>query len=301
MARVNRPLVFLYRSRHRGLGTTIMRGEQLADLYSRHVNDRQVSFDPMEFSGPRDSIVILTKAAGMILDRLPSPARSLFLNRLRRRGNRIVVDPVDGRLPRFALEYADLALAASLAGLDAIREDHPEVRAELVLHHVDPRIEAMQIAPPDAFCTRYFGEFFNTLMTPTLQQRIEYVEVSTGRPSSDWLGKIQGTALHFAVRQRLNGDWVKPFTKGFVAAHSGGVILVHESETEAIRWLGESYPFILRGAIDEAAVLRALDQAQMAWGTPTWAAARASVAQLQAPSSGAAVARQLSDALSALD
>lgn len=82
-----------------------MRGEQLVELYSRHVGDRPVSLAPMELCAPRDSTVILTKAAGMLLlDRLPGPVSDLYLNRLRPRRNRVAVDPVDGRLPGFAEE-----------------------------------------------------------------------------------------------------------------------------------------------------------------------------------------------------
>lgn len=271
-----------------------MRGQQLSDLYAHHVADRQVGFAPMEFSQPRHSIVILTKAAGLTAERR-------FLNRLKDRDNLIVFDPVDGKLPSLADEYADLVLAASLAGLDAARRAHPGLRTELVLHHVDPRIEAMHVMPAEAFTVRYFGELFNTLITPILRRRVEYVQVTTRRPSSAWLKRLPGTALHFAIRKSIEADWVKPFTKGFVAAHTSSAILVHESETEAVRWLGPDYPFLVRGDADESAVLRALDYAADMYGTAAFGQAKARVNSLRDPSSGAVVARQLAAVLRLLD
>lgn len=293
---MRRPVVFLYPFRSRGLGSTVMRGGQLSRMYRALVaHERAVSFVPLEIAHPRNSIVILTKAAGL-------RASVQTLSRLRRAGCSLVFDPVDGVLPGPAQEFATTVLAASLTSADALTKANPSLRVETVLHHVDPRVEALALnRPTGAHVVRYFGELFNTFETRAIHERVEFVRVPTNRRSSSWLRRLAGTTLHYAIRQRLPIDFVKPFTKGFTAAHTGAAILVQDSEAEAVRWLGVDYPYLLRGPVTEASIIGLLDRVASEFGTVVFDEARDRVAALAAPSAGRAVARQLDSVVRSLD
>lgn len=56
------------------------------------------------------------------------------------------------------------------------------------------------------------------------------------------------------MRNRRDFDDFKPATKIFTAAYCRANVIVQESEAEAIRWLGEKYPYIIRGEVSDASI-----------------------------------------------
>jgi len=254
---------FVYAEEFRNIGSTVMRGEQLSRIATEHsTSNRTFSYSPTTYPFRR-SILILTKNALKALS-------AEDLHRLRRRGNSLLFDVVDEAPPPTTPEYADAVIAASRSAWEDFDRQLP-MPTFLVNHHVDPRLGGLALpAQQEVFRAGYFGELFNTVRSTGIERSVDFIEVSTVTRNDDWLLRLPGYSIHYAVRRQIALNHHKPFLKGFTAAHCGANILIQAAEREAVLWLGEDYPFLIHEEVDDASIMAAIDSAHGAFGTPAW-------------------------------
>lgn len=264
---LRRRLDFVYSPEHRDAGSTVMRGGQLAEIVRAEApRSWRISYSKLS-GGFRDSTLILTKGALKVLD-------SDQLEELRRRGNRLIFDVVDEVPPATTSEFADVLIASSIEAFVAYSREFSSTRVCLVNHHVDPRIDTALAGriggPVNQAKIAYFGEPINAVLTPEIRTRVEIVTVDTSRQDTEWMGMLGSFNVHYAVRRTRDLDRFKPFLKGFTAAHVGANILIQDSQTEALHWLGNDYPYLLKGDVEEAAILNALALVEESFGSKQW-------------------------------
>lgn len=263
MFRRARPVRFVYSAQYRQSGSTVMRGAQLSEIAARAMPDRDVKYVELNVD-IRNSVVFLTKGAlkAMTMERLES---------LKKNKNLLLFDVVDELPPPFTRGYADVLVAASHTAFAQHSLNFPGLPVRLVNHHVDPRVTALQVTPPDdRLRTGYFGETINAVFTPVVTEMVHLVPIDTSRESTSWIDHLSAYNLHYAVRATRELDHFKPFLKGFTAAHCRSNILIQATEAEAASWLGKDYPFLLHGPVTEAAISQAIQHAQGSFGGSEW-------------------------------
>lgn len=285
-----RPVHFVYAEQFATIGSTVMRGRQLADLMTRLGDPRrEYRFSPTTASFSK-SVLFLTKNALKVLG--PDD-----LERYRERRNILLFDVVDEPPPPTTDAFAHAIVAASRTAAASFR-DRYRTPVVLVNHHVDPRLSDLDLPVRTAeFRAGYFGELFNTVITDRISDQVDFVRVSTAEQDDTWLRRVSGYTAHYAVRKSIAQDAYKPFLKGFTAAACGANVLIQETELEALSWLGDDYPFLLRGGVDEAAILESIETARDAFGGPDWADGLARMAEIRQATSDAAIAAEIESAI----
>lgn len=266
-----------------------MRGQQLSMIAATALNGRSVDFVPLstEF---RNTDLFLTKGALKTVD-------AATLRRLRKRHNRIFLDPVDEDLNDEFADVADVIVAASRVAADAYRERWPEKDVILINHHVDPRVAAALAARPTPTFTEariaYFGELVNTVQSPRIGALVDFTLVDTSRQDSTWFDRLSGYNVHYAVRQTRALDHYKPFLKGFTAAACGANVMIHVDGAEARRWLPDDYPYWLRGELNDDNIVSSLERLRETFGGPEWHGGLSVMADIAAQTSPSAVGKEL--------
>lgn len=284
-------LSFVYVEQFRGAGSTVMRGFQLADIARRHLG-RRVRVDVRPLAPDfKHSTLFLTKGALKV-------ATAETLARLKSRGNRLLFDVVDELPPETTREFADVVVASSLTAFEGYGRQFPGIRVALVNHHVDPRLEAAVAGPrPSTFRIGYFGERENAVLSPRIEEAVEVVHIDTSTEDTRWLSSIPHFSMHYAVRRTRLLDQFKPFLKGFTAAHAGAPILIQRSQEEAVRWLGDDYPFLMDAPLTEETILAAIAEAQAEFGGTRWREALEVMAGLRERTSPDRIAGELATLL----
>lgn len=275
---------FVYALPHLHWPSTVMRGRQLAEITRRALPEASIHFSELD-SPFANSVLYLTKGSLSSV----TPER---LQLLKERRNRIVCDPVDKILKSHLAEHVDCIAASSCASLHRHSQKYPSIPVVLVDHHVDPRVRALDLSGrAEGFRAGYFGEIPNTVVSSSIEQLVDFIEVGTNDDS--WLGRIPAYAFHYAVRsQRRSATW-KPFTKGLTAAYCRANILVQDSEPDAVRWLGADYPYFFRGDVTEKRVVEALEHARDSFGSATWRQGLETMREIRSKTSEALTWKQL--------
>ena len=292
MGKPSRNLIFLFSAGYKTSGSTIMRGKQLADIARKFLGSE---FAVRYADIRRDctnSDVLLTK--GALKDLEP-----VELERLIKKGNRLYFDPADEIIPDDKVAFAHVIVAASLCAYDGFSERYHTKPIKLVHHHVDPRVVSRaRKFRHSMFRAGYFGELGNTIRTDGVSQKVDFHNVSTKVQNSRWITKLSGYSLHYAIRKPRSTDLFKPFLKGFMAAVCGANIFIQNEEKEAVRWLGEDYPFLLLEEPTEATILEHLDCIRDSFGSPEWERGLDRMRSIQARIAEVRIAGQLKDMLS---
>jgi hypothetical protein len=255
----------MYSEQFRYSGSTIMRGQQLSEIAKSHLSNRSVYYASSE-SNPKSSLLFLTKG---VLKTMSAEGLESFKDRK----NRLFFDPVDEAIPEHALRFADVVVAASKTAFDAYSKLYPSKKVVLINHHVDPRVRAMASKikkTPKGLRTGYFGELVNTIITPAIEKEVDFILVDTSKQDDKWLDELSDYNFHYAIRYTRELDDYKPFLKGFTAAYCNANILIQESQKEAVAWLGEDYPFLLKEPLTEGDILSALENARDNYGKADW-------------------------------
>lgn len=210
----------------------------------------------------RNSIVIVEKE---LVNR-----RKLLLY-LRMLGNTVLVDLVDGRLKPDRLWLVDGIICCSRRGEKAYRSSQQKVPVYFVQHCLDPRLPAV-IPPADRLHTWYFGAPQNLYLPESVagQVRTSITERTDKSPATQWLSDLPQANFHYAVRGKMKSYTHKPFLKGFIAAHCSSNIMIHEGDGDAAFYLGEGYPYLLRGELTPEAIRACHDKAEREFGGPVW-------------------------------
>ena len=242
-----------------------MRGQQLSELARSSLSERfDIRYVPLG-AEPETATLFLTKGALKALN--PVALRSL-----RSRGHRLLFDVVDEPPPATTAEFADAIVASSMASFEKHSRAFPQVQVVLVNHHVDPRVRARVESRLQSkrFAVGYFGNLVNTVLPGRVASVVKQIQVDTDRQESAWLEQITDFPLHYAIRRHRELDDSKPFLKGFTAAACASNIVVHESDHEALSWVGPDYPYIVRGDVCESSILEVLERAREDYGSVRW-------------------------------
>lgn len=264
MFRRVRDVHFVFAEEFRHTGSTVMRGQQLSRLAAAALGrGARVGYSPLE-APFRNATLFLTKGALKV-------ATAERLDELAAAGNRLLFDVVDEAPPPTS-GYADALIAASLTAFIDLQRDFPGTEVHLVNHHVDPRLASATAGerPGDSLRAGYFGELVNAVLSPAIERFVTPVLVDTSKQEASWLERLTEFNLHYAVRRFRGADLHKPFLKGFTAAHAGCNILIQRSQSEAVLWLGDDYPYLLEGEPDEHAIVAALERLSDDVGSDDW-------------------------------
>lgn len=248
---------------------------------------------------PVGSVVIFSKWSLLRL-------RQNTLDILRRKGVRTCIDYVDIDL-REALKFnPDVHLAASISAHTALKnlttgQRSPEAKIMLLHHNLDARMYTSHSCPNDRPRPVYFGALENTVITPTLRNRVTFIRADKADEISELFRRLADFNIHYCIRQTNSTSEViaKPFTKGFVASQMGVPVLVSNNVDDALALLGKDYPFTIKDTT-EVEILKGLENVCLAFGGREWAEATERVLDLQRLCSRKAIAHQFMEIISEL-
>ena len=121
-------------------------------------------------------------------------------------------------------EAIDIYIAASIRQYIHCSKLTPTKSVHFLSHHADPRLAGRG---PDDYCNiGYFGEIINARYAAELQGKIDFCLVDTKFADTGWIPRLGHCNVHYAVRNRRPIDGLKPFLKGFTAAHCRSNIIV---------------------------------------------------------------------------
>ena len=277
---------FVYSESARDYGSTVMRGKQLSKITQKTLGKR-IYFTSTDYQY-KNCILFLTKWAIYKLSLKD-------LQKLKNRQNKLIFDLVDGELPANKIKFADVVVAAAESIYQKYKRSMPKsARIVLIDHHVDPRIRFVDWSiRPKKLKVGYFGELINTLLTPKIKRRVDFIPVSNTTQNDDWFKELPKYNLHYAIRQKRDVYPNKPFLKGFTAAHCDANILIQASEKEAIKWLGKDYPYLLKGRVTEEKVLKLLDHIKKSYGSKEWECGLTIMHGIREKTSEEAIGKQL--------
>lgn len=254
---------FVYAEQYRYFGTTVLRGEQLSKIAQKALGQK-VYFTSTDYRYKKCTL-FLTKRAIEVLSHEG-------LKQLKDNQNRLIFDPVDWIMGEKWLEHADILVAISQEMSEMYKKKlPPSQKIVLVDHNVDSRLKTLDWSEHlTKLSVGYFGELRSTYLTPKIRQRVDVFPVDNGRQNDYWMKELPKHNLHYAIRQKYQVYPIKPFIKGFTAAHCGANILIQASEKEAVRWLGKDYPYLLRGKVTEKNILEMLKHIKKSFGSKEW-------------------------------
>jgi hypothetical protein len=261
--RSTKRLTWVCRDKFSAVASTLMRGHQLADIARRHLDGKaQIEVvDETRVVEQRNAILILTK--GFLKE-----ATTDQLEQLKRQGNVVCADYVDDPEREDLHAAIDVYLAASIRQYIRCSELYPDKPVHLVSHHADPRLGGIE-GPKDYCNIGYFGEIVNARYASELQGKIDFCLVNTKFAEAGWIPRLGHCNVHYAVRNRRPIDGLKPFLKGFTAAHCRANIIVPKAEGDAIYYLSSDYPYLLE---DESlpSVLDMIARVKASFGGDEW-------------------------------
>ena len=277
------PVAFLYAEQYAASASTFLRAGQLAELVAEHDPERYAIAWTSDFEDVRDQVAVLAK--GVLQTRSAAEIAALAAR------NHAVIGIWDDLIPdpeRMAALDASMTLSHRQT-LDFAR-DFPGTPAFLVTPHVNRLIRPVP-PPSDRLRTGYFGELANTHRPDALADMVELVGIDTSRVETSWIDRLPEFNAHWIIRRRRPIDGGKPFLKGFLAARCGAVVIAAREDEDALAYLGDDYPFFVRG-LDPAALEADMVEIAAAFGGPDWKRAQAIMAEVGARSSEAVVAAE---------
>jgi hypothetical protein len=301
---------FVYLHASRRTGSTIMRCFQLHDIVRRHLGgrfdfgvlplprfgDRNAEMRWVERQPPGTTYIFVKHA----IDALSRDA----LLRLRAKANAICLDYVDRSRGEWIASGVDVHLACSVTGLERLRES---VRAGclsgaacLLLHHADPRLDALPRRRPPLPGMRavYFGRLDNAFLPPNIARRLTVLQATNAAEFKANARRLVDFNLHYCVRGH-QPEAAKPFTKGFTAAACGANVVVSPTVDDALHFLGADYPY-LAPSDDEDDIHEALDHAARTYGTAEWQRGMAAMEAIRSRIAPARLAQDFAEILQTL-
>ena len=278
---------FTYFPLYREGGGTTMRSEQLSQIVKPKMKELGFKVNYTKIDDKyENSIIYMPK---MVI--LTSSDK--LLSKLKEKNNILIFDPIDGKSPDELMKYADVVVAASWEGYIFYKEKYHNKMIFRIDHHVDPRIRPQ--CTHEAFKVGYFGNLSNTIITDNIQKAVDVFPVDTSSQKDlSWMKKMPSYSLHYAVRRYKDNDGLKPATKIFTAARCGANIIIQRSETEAVHWLGQDYPYICDDT-SEKSILKTIEYARSTCGEEQWNKGLRTMKNIDKAISYESISRQFND------
>lgn len=265
-----RPIVVLVGRGHARAGSARLRGAQLAAFCAQ----------AMEGSGHAVTLAchdeLVADALVIVQKTVLLPPYREALPRLRAAGCRLVLDFLDTAVRAPLAKHGDGFLACSRPQAELLRAAWPGRPVVELPHHADVDVPASD-GTWDRWRCAYFGDPRNAARLGGLE-RAGLVEpwATPVRNENGWREAMARYNTHYAVRRiGLPQERFKPFTKGMLAARVGAVAVVSRLDAEAMRLLGEDYPFAVTPGRGLPAVLRFVEEMREGFGDARWQLARA--------------------------
>lgn len=238
-------VVFVFNSKFKNSGSTVMRGFQLCDIIQQNLPKKLIGKLNISitdnYKNIQNSIIFATKG-------FMSTVTANDLLNLKNSGNIICADYVDAKVNQEHIDYIDVLVAASITAFIDYNTRFPHKMVHLLTHHVDPRIEQLRgtVEKPKNKVA-YFGEKVNTKITDGALEYIDVYQVDTSGKDMmhTWIKQVPNYQYHYAVRNRRGIDGHKPFTKGFTAACVGAKLILERDVDDAMYYLGYHYPYFI--------------------------------------------------------
>jgi hypothetical protein len=278
-------IVFLHSVGMKGMGSKIMRCDQLAHLANYYLGD-QFTFEvraapyapesvPLFISDMKDSVIIVLKNT---LGRMESDVRK----KLKDSARAMCVDWVDVPPDVETKEYFDVHIAASYSGLDQIDQFikyhkdslKPCVSGQLVRHGYDPMVDEYsdQERQNSQLKLVYFGSLKSTICPERIKEKISWLTYDQ-RNAKSGFAELLTFDMQYAVRPRMTENFgrrrIHPFTKGMMAAALKQNILVDRGAPDALHFLGEDYPYLLADN-SEVSIQAGVQYAYDSYGGAEW-------------------------------
>ena len=288
---MQRRVAFISAWSPRPAGSTYLRVHQMIAMLAEHADRDVAASSGMLTDVFSDTILIFDKYA-------TERVSDADLVQARRRGNRLLSDPVDGPFGTEILNRFDGVIAASHAQADAYRASLA-VPVAYVGHHVDLRLGPI-LPRQDGFAPHYFGELIHARHQEALADVVKFISVNTKDAyDTSWMQVLNEASAHYALRPPTEACVYKPFTKGFIAGHCGVPLIVDAKDVEARHFLPPDYPYWCNGA-DIAAVRDMISLMRDDFATPQWHIACDMVKTLGNANSAKAVALAFGKAIGEL-
>ena len=280
---MKRPIHFVIAPTKPDSGSTRMRSYQLSDIIRQSGVLRGADIYVSQAGMFRDSVLVLNKNA-------METVCAEQLNQLRKFGNVLIADPLDGSFEPEFLSLFDAVLVASYTQLSRYTQ-WLHIPVAYVGHHVDTRIGEVH-TPQASLCMGYFGELVHAKFIDELAGHVRFVATDT-RKSQDtsWMAQLAKANAHYCIRPKGPETIFKPFTKGFIASRCGAPVLLDAADSEARYFLPQDYPYFTsaHSATEvKEAILRMADD----FGSSVWRAAVDMMRQMSQQCSKANIARQ---------
>jgi hypothetical protein len=288
MAQRTRHVTFLVARRDRAVASSIVRVLQLSRLLQ--MRDRGLAVRVVSVGGL--SLPRVLRGETVVVNYSVWRERPDSISELTKR-NRVLLDPVDQRLPDGIAEFSHGILAPSIQAKWDLEQRFPHAEVFHVGWHTNFEIPMVQ-AQQESWAVAYVGGRSNCRFVDTLESRagLAVVETPYWESPSHWSGRLRDYSAQFAMRQPQPWDGYKFFTKGFLAAQCGVPIITAAWEPDVLHFLTPDYPFLILED-SESAALDALEAARSAFRTQDWKRARALMDRMYRMSSHAAVADQI--------
>jgi len=234
---VNKNIYFIDSIRRPFSGGSIIRSRQLCEIFNSFNTDSHTKSYLSVNKDFKNSILVFNKYA------VEELTEEEFEN-LKREGNIMIADPLDGVIKDHILSKFDVIFASSI-----LQKEDYEIRFDnkisYVGHHVDLRIEAIK-PEINHFNIGYFGELTNARYKDELSDAINFVNVDTSNGQNiEWMSFLRIHTAHYAIRSEKLPNQFKPFTKGFIAAYLDCPVLLAADDLEARYFLDENYPYFV--------------------------------------------------------
>ena len=283
----NRQIVFVFNHLASHHGSVLLRVMQSAGRIARIFPDTQVSVcatQSRDLLGLEKALIVLAK--GCAIDRSR-------MKKLLRRDNILIADYVDGVHQGGIDASVDGFLCSSHTEFEWISHRLlKNQQAALVPHAADDRFSGLEVRKDhsESFMCGYFGELTNGLFVGELHSigALQAVESSVVDPNGaffaagGWANQLLQYSVQYIARPsvQIRDGRFKPFTKGFLSAQLGQIVIGARFDAENRYWLGDDYPFYVEVETLDSCIA-AIQRCRSAWESGDLVQARAVMQKLR--------------------
>lgn len=258
MCKTKRNIIFLYDYHFSNTASTILRVFQLVDMLRYNLKSYNIFATP-SLRNIRNSLVVITKSALQTISEYD-------LSLLVKNNNMLVYDPIDSDISENKIQYSDIIFASSHSQFDNYTNKYTNKKICYLTHNVDRRISNLTHHHSKAMFA-YFGELENTIISNNIKKYVDFISINTKKRNKDFIQILKGYNIHYAMR--YDNGYIKPFTKGFIAAHSKSNIIIQRNTYDVGNYLPDDYPFLVNST-NENDIIDKIVFAKQEYNTSIW-------------------------------